>query len=76
MNGYNTANYDQAPSGWTYIQTAVIINDPYHGFRNANSITQVDSYTYEYNNVVFSLNGETPISYPGYHQSDVIRAMA
>ncbi|KAI0905834.1 arylsulfatase [Ustulina deusta] len=58
MNGYNTANYDQAPSGWTYIQTAV------------------DSYTYEYNNVVFSLNGETPISYPGYHQSDVIRAMA
>ncbi|KAI1292988.1 arylsulfatase [Xylaria venustula] len=58
MNGYNTANYDQPPAGWTNIQTAV------------------DDYTYEYNNVVFSLNGETPISYPGYHQSDVISAMA
>ncbi|KAI0160569.1 arylsulfatase [Xylariaceae sp. FL1272] len=58
MNGYNTANYQNAPKGWTYIQTAV------------------DDYTYEYNNVAFSLNGETPISYPGYHQSDVIRAMA
>ncbi|GAW24402.1 hypothetical protein ANO14919_139860 [Xylariales sp. No.14919] len=58
MNGYNTANYEQAPGGWTYIQTAV------------------DDYTYEYNNVVMSLNGETPISYPGYHQSDVYSAMA
>ncbi|KAI0973838.1 arylsulfatase [Xylaria arbuscula] len=58
MNGYNTANYNQPPAGWTNIQTAV------------------DDYTYEYNNVVFSLNGETPISYPGYHQSDVISAMA
>ncbi|KAI0427902.1 arylsulfatase [Xylaria sp. FL1042] len=58
MNGYNTANYAQAPGGWTYIQTAV------------------DDYTYEYNNAVFSLNGQTPISYPGYHQSDIISAMA
>ncbi|RWA14850.1 hypothetical protein EKO27_g255 [Xylaria grammica] len=58
MNGYNTANYEQVPGGWTYIQTAV------------------DDYTYEYNNVVMSLNGETPISYPGYHQSDVYSAMA
>ncbi|KAI0514728.1 arylsulfatase [Xylaria bambusicola] len=38
--------------------------------------TAVDQYTYEYNNVVFSLDGETPVSYPGYHQSDVIRAMS
>ncbi|KAI1347293.1 arylsulfatase [Xylaria sp. FL0043] len=58
MNGYNTANYAQAPGGWTNIQTAV------------------DDYTYEYNNAVFSLNGQTPISYPGYHQSDIISAMA
>ncbi|KAI0100954.1 arylsulfatase [Nemania sp. FL0031] len=58
MNGYNTANYETAPGGWTNIQTSV------------------DSYTYEYNNLVTSLNGETPISYPGYHQSDIIRAMA
>ncbi|KAI1427738.1 arylsulfatase [Xylaria sp. FL1777] len=58
MNGYNTANYNQPPAGWTHIQTAV------------------DDYTYEYNNAVFSLNGETPISYPGYHQSDIISAMA
>ncbi|KAI0869666.1 arylsulfatase [Hypoxylon argillaceum] len=55
MNGYNTANYDKRPGGWTHI---------------------VDDYTYQYNNLVTSLNGETPISYPGYHQSDVIRAMA
>ncbi|RYC62613.1 hypothetical protein CHU98_g3596 [Xylaria longipes] len=38
--------------------------------------TTVDDYTYEYNNVVMSLNGQTPISYPGYHQSDAIRAMS
>ncbi|KAI1165807.1 arylsulfatase [Nemania serpens] len=38
--------------------------------------TAVDPYTYQYNNVVLSLNGQTPISYPGYHQSDVYRAMA
>ncbi|KAI0467011.1 alkaline-phosphatase-like protein [Xylaria cf. heliscus] len=38
--------------------------------------TAVDDYTYQYNNVVMSLNGQTPISYAGYHQSDVIRAMA
>ncbi|KAK5625868.1 hypothetical protein RRF57_001584 [Xylaria bambusicola] len=38
--------------------------------------TAVDQYTYEYNNVVFSLDGNTPVSYPGYHQSDVIRAMS
>ncbi|KAI1171948.1 arylsulfatase [Nemania sp. FL0916] len=41
-----------------------------------NIWTAVDDYTYEYNNVVMSLNGQTPISYPGYHQSDVIRALA
>ncbi|KAI1333037.1 arylsulfatase [Xylariaceae sp. FL0255] len=58
MNGYNTANYDKAPGGWSWIQTSV------------------DDYTYDYNNVAMSLNGETPVSYPGYHQSDVIRAMA
>ncbi|KAI0534000.1 arylsulfatase [Xylaria digitata] len=58
MNGYNTANYEKWPGGWTYIQTAV------------------DDYTYEYNNVVMSLNGQTPVSYPGYHQSDVLCAMA
>ncbi|KAJ8121486.1 hypothetical protein ONZ43_g2068 [Nemania bipapillata] len=38
--------------------------------------TSVDAYTYEYNNFVTSLNGEIPVSYPGYHQSDVIRAMS
>ncbi|KAI1125664.1 arylsulfatase [Nemania abortiva] len=39
-------------------------------------VSSVDSYTYEYNNLVTSSNGETPISYPGYHQSDIIRATA
>lgn len=37
---------------------------------------QVDPYTYSFNNVVMSKNGETPISYHGYHQTDVIRAKA
>lgn len=37
---------------------------------------QVDPYTYSFNNVVMSRNGETPISYHGYHQTDVIRAKA
>ncbi|KAI0023751.1 arylsulfatase [Xylariomycetidae sp. FL0641] len=36
----------------------------------------LDPYTYEFNNVVMSENGARPLSYPGYHQSDVIRAKA
>ncbi|KAI4600575.1 hypothetical protein KJ359_000934 [Pestalotiopsis sp. 9143b] len=36
----------------------------------------VDPYTYQYNNVVMSSDGETPVSYHGYHQTDVIRAKA
>lgn len=36
----------------------------------------MDPYTYAYNTVVMSQNGERPILYSGYHQSDVIRAKA
>ncbi|KAF4989040.1 hypothetical protein FDECE_14831 [Fusarium decemcellulare] len=36
----------------------------------------LNPYTYEFNNVVMSLNGERPIFYNGYHQTDVIRAKA
>ncbi|KAF3011454.1 hypothetical protein E8E14_002409 [Neopestalotiopsis sp. 37M] len=36
----------------------------------------VDPYTYQYNNVVMSSDGETPVSYHGYHQTDIIRAKA
>ncbi|KAI6816360.1 hypothetical protein KC342_g15510 [Hortaea werneckii] len=36
----------------------------------------VDPYTYAFNTVVMSANGKTPISCPGYHQTDVIRAKA
>ncbi|KAI1109773.1 arylsulfatase [Nemania sp. NC0429] len=35
-----------------------------------------DPYTYTYNNVVMSTNGETPVSYHGFHQTDVLRAKA
>ncbi|KAI0015896.1 arylsulfatase [Xylariomycetidae sp. FL0641] len=58
INGYNTANYNITPGGWTHIDALV------------------DDYTYEYNNVVMSANGQTPIHYPGWHQSDVLRAKA
>ncbi|KAI1210551.1 arylsulfatase [Annulohypoxylon truncatum] len=36
----------------------------------------VDPFTYLYNNVVMSQNGETPIHYKGFHQLDVIRTKA
>ncbi|KAH8677662.1 arylsulfatase [Xylariales sp. PMI_506] len=36
----------------------------------------VDPYTYDYNNVVMSANGETPIAYHNYHQTDIIRVKA
>ncbi|KAI3328131.1 arylsulfatase [Xylariaceae sp. AK1471] len=36
----------------------------------------VDPWTYIYNNVVMSSDGETPMSYDGYHQLDVIRVKA
>ncbi|GME22789.1 uncharacterized protein E0L32_010836 [Neofusicoccum parvum] len=34
----------------------------------------VDPYIYSYNNVVMSMNGDRPIWYEGYHQTDVLRA--
>lgn len=36
----------------------------------------VDPYINPGNNVVMSENGKRPLSYQGYHQSDVLRAMA
>ncbi|KAF4460984.1 arylsulfatase precursor, partial [Fusarium albosuccineum] len=36
----------------------------------------LNPYTYEFNNVVMSLNGERPVFYNGYHQTDVIRVKA
>ncbi|GAB7362532.1 hypothetical protein MBLNU230_g2851t1 [Neophaeotheca triangularis] len=36
----------------------------------------VDPYTYTFNTVVMSENGQKPVFYPGYHQTDVIRAKA
>ncbi|KAI2473328.1 arylsulfatase [Annulohypoxylon bovei var. microspora] len=36
----------------------------------------VDPFTYQYNNVVMSQNGETPIHYRGFHQLDVMRVKA
>ncbi|KAI0021064.1 arylsulfatase [Xylariomycetidae sp. FL0641] len=36
----------------------------------------INPYTYEFNNVVMSENGERPVFYDGYHQTDVITAKA
>ncbi|KAJ9620065.1 hypothetical protein H2204_012375 [Knufia peltigerae] len=37
---------------------------------------QLNPYTYDFNNVVMSMNGERPVYYNGYHQTDVIRIKA
>lgn len=37
---------------------------------------KIDPYTYVFNTPVMSANGERPVWYQGYHQSDVIRAKA
>ncbi|KAI1827996.1 arylsulfatase [Xylaria intraflava] len=68
--GYNAEYIGKIMNGYNTIN----YNKPPKGWTRIQ--TAVDKYTYEYNNVVMSLNGQTPISYPGYHQSDVIRAMA
>ncbi|KAK2745584.1 arylsulfatase precursor [Colletotrichum kahawae] len=44
------------------------------GFDHAEVL--VDPYTYTFDNVVLSLNGEQPIHYPSYHQTDVLRVKA
>ncbi|KAH7171229.1 arylsulfatase [Dactylonectria macrodidyma] len=36
----------------------------------------IDPWMYQFNTPIFSSNGETPILYRGYHQTDVIRAKA
>ena len=58
LNGYNTANYGQAPKGWDHVDSLL---EPYIG---------------DYNNPVFSTNGERPVVYPGFHQTDVVRVKA
>jgi hypothetical protein len=34
----------------------------------------VDPYTYIYNTAVFSINGETPVYYKDFYQTDIIHA--
>lgn len=38
--------------------------------------SQVEPYIDDYNLPVFSQNGETPVFYDGFHQTDVIRIKA
>ncbi|TLS30955.1 hypothetical protein PpBr36_03855, partial [Pyricularia pennisetigena] len=36
----------------------------------------LDPYTYDFNRAVFSKNGEHPVNYPGWHQTDIVRVKA
>jgi len=40
------------------------------------NMKQIDPYTYWFNTPGMSENGNTPMVFPGYHQTDVIRAKA
>lgn len=40
----------------------------------SNAIIQIEPYQTTPNRVVMSENGNTPVAYLGYHQTDVIRA--
>ncbi|KAI8208819.1 Arylsulfatase [Colletotrichum sp. SAR 10_86] len=44
------------------------------GWDFINSLT--DPYTMDFNNIVMSENGERPRHYPGFHQTDIVRAQS
>lgn len=67
------------PKGWDHVDVLVGLDLPDElspSARGADAFLQVDPYTYTFNNVVMSENGKRPVSYPGYHQTDVVRAKA
>ncbi|KAI1095111.1 arylsulfatase [Rostrohypoxylon terebratum] len=68
--GYNAEYIGKFMNGYT---RALYMNPP-KGWTHTDML--VDPFTYLYNNVVMSQNGETPIHYKGFHQLDVIRVKA
>ncbi|KAI1375772.1 arylsulfatase [Hypoxylon crocopeplum] len=68
--GYNAEYLGKFMNGYT---RATYTNAP-KGWTHTDLL--VDPFTYRYNNVVMSQNGETPISYRGFHQLDVMRVKA
>ncbi|KAF4332720.1 arylsulfatase [Fusarium beomiforme] len=68
--GYNTNYLGKFLNGYN---TLLFPNAP-PGFDHAELL--VDPYTYSFGNVVLSKNGEQPMHYPGYHQTDVLRIKA
>ncbi|KAI0378398.1 arylsulfatase [Hypomontagnella monticulosa] len=68
--GYNAEYLGKFMNGYT---RATYMNAP-KGWTHTDLL--VDPFTYQYNNVVMSQNGETPIHYKGFHQLDVIRTKA
>ncbi|KAH8701266.1 alkaline-phosphatase-like protein [Phaeosphaeriaceae sp. PMI808] len=79
LNGYNTANWANTPKHWDWMDTLVRKNQtPVQvtvGPGSDYSI-QLDPYTTFYNIPVLSQNGQQPIYYKGFHQTDVIRIKA
>lgn len=68
--GYNAEYIGKFMNGYTIYN----YKTPPKGWTHVDAL--VDPYTYKYNNVVMSSDGETPIAYHNYHQTDVIRAKA
>ncbi|KAI1411763.1 arylsulfatase [Hypoxylon sp. FL1857] len=68
--GYNAEYLGKFLNGYT---RANYMNAP-KGWTHTDIL--VDPFTYQYNNVVMSQNGETPIHYKGFHQLDVMRVKA
>jgi N-acetylglucosamine-6-sulfatase len=68
--GYNAEYIGKFMNGYNIHNYAT----PPKGWTHVDAL--VEPYTYKYNNVVMSADGETPVSYHNYHQADVIRAKA
>ncbi|CAI6098764.1 unnamed protein product [Clonostachys chloroleuca] len=59
LNGYSKALYQYTPKGWDHMMLCP---------------AKVGPCVYDFNRPVFSANGETPVLFQGYHQTDVLRA--
>lgn len=78
LNGYSLFNFESKPKGWDYTDCMVCLYSDFIAscsqIQRELNVGQMDPYNAAFNQVVMSRNGEWPVTYPGYHQADVMRA--
>ncbi|ETS73165.1 hypothetical protein PFICI_15110 [Pestalotiopsis fici W106-1] len=75
-NGNSLLNYSPAPKGWSHIDVLVSVVVITAHINDELTMMELDPYINVHNSVVMSQNGETPVYYEGWQQTDVLRVKA